>query len=106
MNFSITYSFETMERFNHQRDEFEYEYVEYEFYPGDEELKDAIVEIMLDTYFSFEDWKSFNSNQKRAIEKAFRNLNNDNDNWEQLAQDFKDELKEYFEEQAREEMKE
>jgi hypothetical protein len=95
-----------MARFNHQRDEFDYEYVEYEFYPGDEELKEAIVEIMVDTYFSFEDWGSFNSKQKMAIEKVFRNINNDNDNWEELCENYKDELKEYFEEQAREEMRE
>ena len=106
MKFSIRYSFETMERYNHQTDEYEYECREYEFYPDRKTLEEAIIEIMMDTYFTFKVWQSFSGEQLDAIESAFRNLNNDNDNWEQLAEDFRDELKERFRDVARDEMEE
>ena len=40
-----------------------------------------------------------------AIKNALKNLTDDNDNWEDLADDFESELKEYFEDDAYEEYK-
>lgn len=68
----------------------------------DKELKNAIIDEMFETYFTIEERLLFNIGQILAIKKALTKLTNDNDNWEQLLDDFGDELKEYFEQEARE----
>ena len=78
---------------------------EINYTPEDDDLKDAIVEEMFYIYFSDKERNLFNSSQSIAVKKAFRNLTDDNDNWEDLADDFESELKEHFEEKAREEYK-
>ena len=81
----------------------EYDYDEYEYTACGDELKDAIVEELWYTYFNDNERKSFSISQIVAIKKALKNLTDDNDNWEDLADDFESELKEYFEYVAYEE---
>ena len=83
----------------------EYDYDEYEYTVEDDELKDAIVNELFYTYFKESARKLFSVNQMCAIKNALKNLTDDNDNWEDLADDFESELKEYFEDDAYEEYK-
>ena len=78
---------------------------EYKYTACGDELKDAIVEDLLYTYFNDNEIKSFSISQIVAIKKALKNLTDDNDNWEQLLEDFEYELKERFRDVAYEEYK-
>lgn len=99
MERTFTYQFET------RRYGDEYDYDEYEYTACGDELKDAIVEELWYTYFNENERKSFSVNQLWAIKKALKNLTDDNDNWEDLADDFESELNEVFIDVAYEEYK-
>lgn len=73
--------------------------------PSEDELKKAIVDELFYTYFKKEERLKFSVNQMCAIKNALKNLTDDNDNWEKLADDFESELKEYFRDDAYEEYK-
>lgn len=78
---------------------------EYEYTAEDNELKDAIVDELFYCYFKKEGNPLFSVYQIVAIKKALKNLTDDNDNWEDLADDFESELKEVFSDVAYEEYK-
>jgi hypothetical protein len=100
MEKTFTYQVDTNRHYIASSDEYEYDSYELEYTVEDDDLKDAIVDILFDTYFSKEDANSFTLNQHIAVKKALKNFTDDNDNWENLAKDFEKELKEYFEEDA------
>lgn len=83
----------------------EYDYDEHKYTVEDDKLKDAIVNELFYTYFKREERLKFSVNQIVAIKNALKNLTDDNDNWEDLADDFESELKEYFRDDAYEEYK-
>jgi hypothetical protein len=83
----------------------EYGYEDYDYTVYDYELKEAIACELYFSYFSKEERLSFGANQVLAIKNALVKLTNDNDNWEDLAENFESELKEYFEDNAYEEYK-
>jgi hypothetical protein len=97
MEKTFKYQITTAEHYVASSDEYEYDYVEYEYTAEDEELKDAIVDILFDAYFTEKELKSFNTAQRIAIKKVLRNFTDDNRNWEQLAEMFEEDLKCYFE---------
>lgn len=99
MERTFTYQFETKQYGD------EYDYDEYEYTVDNDELKTAIVDELFYTYFKEDERKSFSINQICAIKNALRNLTDDNDNWEKLANDFESELKEHFENDAYEDYK-
>jgi hypothetical protein len=99
MERTFTYQFETKQYGD------EYDYDEYEYTVDNDELKTAIVDELFYTYFKKEERLKFSVSQMCAIKNALKNLTDDNDNWEELADDFESELKEHFEEKAREEYK-
>lgn len=105
MEKTFTYQFEKNGYYIESSEEYEYDYEEYEYTACGDELKDAIVEELWYTYFNDNERKSFSVNQMCAIKKALKNLTDDNDNWEDLADDFERELKEVFEDVAYEEYK-
>ena len=105
MERTYTYKFEKNGYYIESSEEYEYDYEEYEYTACGDELKDAIVEELWYTYFNDNERKSFSVNQMCAIKKALKNLTDDNDNWEDLADDFESELKEVFEDVAYEEYK-
>lgn len=78
---------------------------EYEYTVKYDKLKTAIVDELFYTYFSDSEIKLFSTNQVCIIKKALKNLTDDNDNWEDLADDFESELKERFEDDAYEKYK-
>lgn len=103
MEKTYTYQFKTRQHYIASSDEYEYDYDEYEYTVENGDLKDAIVDELFDTYFK--EKEMFDTNQIIVIKKALRNLTDDNDNWEDLAEDFEDELKECFKDDAYEEYK-
>ena len=106
MEKTFTYQFETKGYYIASSDEYEYDYDEYEYTPKDDALYYAIIECVYETYFDKiakeNDW---NIETKRAIKKGLYTYTEDNDNWEDLANDFESELKEYFRDDAYEEYK-
>ena len=99
MEKTFTYKFETRQYGD------EYDYEKYDYTPSEEELERAIVDELFYNYFDEKERKSFSVNQMCAIKNALKKLTNDNDNWEDLADDFESELKEYFRDDAYEEYK-
>ena len=99
MEKTFTYQFETKQYGD------EYDYDEYEYTVDNDELKTAIVDELFYTYFKKEERLKFSVNQMCAIKNALKNLTDDNDNWEDLADDFESELKEHFEDNAYEKYK-
>jgi hypothetical protein len=76
-----------------------------EYTPHSDDLKDAIVEEIFWCYFNKEERELFNTKQRIAIKKALRNLTDDNDNWETLLKDFEENVKDFFEDKAKENYK-
>lgn len=106
MERTYTYKFETREYYLASSDEYEYDYDEYEYTPEDDELCSAIIECVYETYFEKIAKKNkWDNGTKRAIKKGLFTYTEDNDNWEDLADDFESELKEYFRDDAYEEYK-
>jgi hypothetical protein len=97
MERTYTYQFQTRQYGD------EYDYNEYEYTVEDSDLKTAIVDELFYTYFK--EKEMFDTNQILVIKKALKNFTDDNDNWEELANDFESELKEYFRDNAYEEYK-
>ena len=106
MEKTFTYEFETKGYYISGSDEYEYDYDEYEYTVEDYDLKDAIVDELLDCYFKKEEIILFSADQIFAIRKSLKAYTDDNDNWEQLLEDFEYELKERFRDDAYEEYKE
>lgn len=106
MERTYTYKFETREYYLASSDEYEYDYDEYEYTPEDDELCSAIIECVYETYFEkIAKENKWDNGTKRAIKKGLFTYTEDNDNWEDLADDFESELKEYFRDDAYEEYK-
>lgn len=106
MERTYTYKFETREYYLASSDEYEYDYDEYEYTPEDDELYSAIIECVYEAYFEkISKEKKWDNETKRAIKKGLFTYTEDNDNWEDLADDFESELKEYFRDDAYEEYK-
>ena len=78
---------------------------EMNYTPTEDELKKAIVYELFYCYFKEKEREMFNTDQICVIKKALKNFTDDNDNWEDLADDFESELKEYFRDDAYEEYK-
>ena len=62
-----------------------------------EELKNAIVEIVFDSYFVEEE---YGETQIEFIKKSIYEFIEDNDFWKELSENYEQELKEYFEDSA------
>lgn len=105
MEKTFTYQFTTKEYYIASSDEYECDYDEYEYTVENDELETAIVDELFYNYFKKEERLKFSVNQMCAIKNALKNLTDDNDNWEDLADDFESELKEYFRDDAYEEYK-
>jgi hypothetical protein len=100
MERTYTYQFETRQYGD------EYDYDEYEYTPEDDALYYAIIECVYENYFDkIAKENKWDNETKRAIKKGLCTYTEDNDNWEELADDFKSELKEYFRDDAYEEYK-
>ena len=72
----------------------------FEYEVDEENLQEAIVDLLFDVYFDKETTDTFSVSQKVAIKEALKNLTDDNGNWEELYNDFEDDLKSMFEEEA------
>lgn len=83
----------------------EYDYDEYEYTVEDEKLENAIVDELFYCYFNEKERALFSVNQICVIKKALKNFTDENNNWEDLADDFESELKEYFRDDAYEKYK-
>lgn len=105
MERTFTYEFETGAYYLENSDEYEYDCVEFEYTVYDNDIKNAIIDILFDCYFSDKEQKLFNTNQRVIIKKALKIFTDDNDNWEKLAEGLKDDLMEYFEDDAYSEYK-
>ena len=106
MEKTFKYQFTTGCYYLEDSDEMEYSYEDFEYSPLEDDLKDAIVEELFYLYFDKKERELFDTtNQRVAIKKALRKFTDDNDNWEELANDFESELKEYFRDEAYEEYK-
>lgn len=81
-------------------DDFEASYKNVYYEVDEEDIKDVLVDMLFETYFTEDEQMSFNTLQISTIKDMIRNFTNDNGNWEQLYNDFEDELKDYFEEEA------
>ena len=85
---------------------------DWEFEPETKDLENAIVNELVEQYFSREVRNSFTTKQRLAIEKAFKNFIDDNDElsnddtWQSLADYYEEELKDFFGKMAYEEYNE
>jgi hypothetical protein len=106
MERTYTYKIEKKEYYLESSDEYEYDYEEYEYTPEDDALYYAIIECVYETYFDkIAKEHKWDNETKRAIKKGLFTYTEDNDNWEELADDFEDKLKEYFKDDAYEKYK-
>lgn len=105
MEKTFTYQFETQGYYLESSDEYEYDYDEYEYTVCGEKLETAIVNELFYCYFNEKERFLFSADQIATIKKALKNLTDDNDNWEALADDFESDLKEVFRDDAYEEYK-
>lgn len=76
-------------------EETEESFGEFDYEVSDDELQDAMLEILYDEYFS--DMKEYKTLVKAHIMEMFDGLDID---LRDIAEDYKDELQEYFEEDA------
>lgn len=76
----------------------EYEYVcdEVEYEPSIDEIRQKIAELLFDEYFNRSEIVLASPEQKNAIIKSIYDLTDDNDNWEQWEEYFKEDLYEAF----------
>lgn len=94
------YTKATRQYYLENSDEYEYEGETIYYEPDEEVLQDEVIDLLFDTYFSEKIIDSFSTDQRVAIKQAFRNFINDNDSWEDLYDDFEEELEAIFEEEA------
>lgn len=67
--------------------------------PDEERMQDEVVDLLFDFYFK-ENKHKFNIEQTIIIKEALKTFTDDNKNWDDLYDDFEDELKDIFEQEA------
>ena len=75
---------------------------DFEYEPKEEDLREAVVNILFEAYLDKDPRISFNKEQQQAIKKVLRTIIDGFDQWEGFYEEFYDELKEYFEDEAME----
>lgn len=103
MKKTFTYQFQTDCFYIESSDEYDYEYDEYIYTVEDNDLKDAIIDELFYTYFMKKGKNYFSENETCLIMNALKNFIDDYDIWEDLADDFENELKADLENKAFEE---
>ena len=102
MAFKITYKFTTPSSYSSEIDETIEEYEEYDYYPKDEDLIDALADELYETYYG-KSSLSKDLNNVLVVKQGLRNFIEDCDIAEDLASNYKDELSCHFYDMAREE---
>jgi hypothetical protein len=86
-------------------DEMEYAYEDFEYSPLEDDLQDAIVEEVYYDYFIGKNRQMFTDTQRFEIKRSIKNLIDDIDGWQKVANLYEEELKEVFKDEAYEEYK-
>jgi hypothetical protein len=97
---TFTYTKITERVYLESSDEYEEFGEDFEYEPEEEDLQEAVIDLLFDFYFKKEVIDTFSVTQVIAIKKALKNFTDDNDNWEEMYRDFKDDLKSMFEQEA------
>ena len=72
---------------------------EFEYEVEDDELLDAVVDLVYEDYFMKTELAD-RCDYAVAVKRGLKKFIEDNDNLDELVEDYEDELKEYFEEEA------
>lgn len=102
MGKTFKYEFTTKRHYSKQIDEFIEDCVAYEYEPQDDELLEGVVVCVWEQYFRGQSDLSDRVDFCNVVTKGIEKFIEDNDLLDELVDLYEDELKEYFEETARE----